>query len=167
MMARSLKAGHALPAAFQVVAGEMPQPISIEFARAFEEQKLGRSLEEAVQQMSGRAPDNGDLKIFAVSTVIQRETGGNLAEILEKIAETIRERYRFFGKLRSLTAEGKVSGLILGSLPIGVALLISMTNRNYFVRLFDNPKGQLIFAFAIVSWLAGIFWMWRLTKMEI
>jgi len=167
MMARSLKAGHALPAAFQVVAGEMPQPISIEFARAFEEQKLGRSLEEAVQQMSGRAPDNGDLKIFAVSTVIQRETGGNLAEILEKIAETIRERYRFFGKLRSLTAEGKVSGFILGSLPIGVSLLISMTNRNYFVRLFDNPKGQLIFAFAIVSWLAGILWMWRLTKMEI
>jgi len=167
MMARSLKAGHALPASFQVVAGEMPQPISIEFARAFEEQKLGRSLEEAVQQMSGRAPDNGDLKIFAVSTVIQRETGGNLAEIMEKIAETIRERYRFFGKLRSLTAEGKVSGLILGSLPIGVSLLISLTNRTYFVRLFDNPKGQLIFAFAIASWIAGIFWMWRLTKMEI
>ena len=167
MMARSLKAGHALPAAFQVVAGEMPQPISIEFARAFEEQKLGRSLEEAVQQMSGRAPENGDLKIFAVSTVIQRETGGNLAEILEKIAETIRERYRFFGKLRSLTAEGKVSGFILGSLPIGVSVLISMTNRNYFVRLFDNPKGQLMLAFAIVSWMAGIFWMWRLTKMEI
>src|SRR6266496_1014524 len=167
MMSRSLRAGHALPSAFQVVAGEMPQPISIEFARAFEEQKLGRSLEEAVQQMSGRAPENGDLKIFAVSTVIQRETGGNLAEILEKIAETIRERYRFFGKLRSLTAEGKVSGFILGSLPIGVSVLITMTNRDYFVRLFDNPKGQLMFAFAIVAWFAGIFWMFRMTKMEI
>src|SRR6266545_937177 len=128
MMSRSLKAGHALPAAFQVVAGEMPQPISIEFARAFEEQKLGRSLEDAVQQMSARAPGNGDLKIFAVSTVIQRETGGSLAEILGKIAETIRERYRFFGKLRSLTAEGRVSGFILGVLPIGVSFLISTTN---------------------------------------
>jgi tight adherence protein B len=167
MMARSLRAGHALPAAFQVVAGEMPQPISIEFARAFEEQKLGRSLEEAVEQMSGRAPGNGDLKIFAVSAVIQRETGGNLAEILEKIAGTIRERYRFFGKLRSLTAEGRVSGFILGSLPIGVSVLVSMTNRGYFVRLFDNPKGQGIFAFAVVAWLAGVFWMYRLTKMEI
>ncbi len=167
MMSRSLRAGHALPAAFQVVAGEMPQPISIEFARAFEEQKLGRSLEEAVQQMSARAPDNGDLKIFAVSAVIQRETGGNLAEILDKIAGTIRERYRFFGKLRSLTAEGRVSGIILGALPIGVSLLISMTNRGYFVRLFDNDKGQAILMFAIVAWLAGIFWMFRLTKMEI
>lgn len=167
MMARSLRAGHALPAAFQVVAGEMPQPISIEFARAFEEQKLGRSLEEAVQQMSGRAPSNGDLKIFAVSAVIQRETGGNLAEILEKIAGTIRERYRFFGKLRSLTAEGRVSGIILAALPIGVSLLISITNRGYFVRLFDNEKGQAILAFGITAWFAGIFWMIRLTKMEI
>ncbi len=167
MMARSLRAGHALPAAFQVVAGEMPQPISVEFARAFEEQKLGRSLEEAVQQMSGRAPGNGDLKIFAVSAVIQRETGGNLAEILEKIAATIRERFRFFGKLRSLTAEGRVSGIILGALPIGVALLISMTNRGYFSRLFDNDKGHAILMFAVVAWLAGIFWIVRLAKMEI
>src|SRR6266542_6198406 len=110
--------------------------------------------------MSVRAPENGDLKIFAVSTVIQRETGGNLAEILEKIAETIRERYRFFGKLRSLTAEGRVSGVILGSLPIGVSLVISMTNRTYLARLFDNPKGQGILGFAIAAWLAGIFWMW-------
>ncbi len=117
--------------------------------------------------MSCRAPGNGDLKIFAVSAIIQRETGGNLAEILEKIAGTIRERYRFFGKLRSLTAEGRVSGIILAALPIGVSLLISITNRGYFVRLFDNEKGQTILAFGITAWLAGIFWLIRLAKMEI
>ncbi len=167
MMSRSLRAGHALPAAFQVVAGEMPQPISIEFARAFEEQKLGRSLEEAVQQMSARAPGNGDLKIFAVSAIIQRETGGNLAEILGKIAETIRERYRFYGKLRALTAEGRASGLIVGALPFCVSLVISMTNRGYFARLFDNEKGQAILMFAVVAWVVGVFWMIRLTKVEI
>ncbi|HEX9243690.1 MAG TPA: type II secretion system F family protein [Anaeromyxobacter sp.] len=167
MMSRSLRAGHALPAAFEMVASEMPQPISLEFARAFEEQKLGRSLEEAVQRMAERAPGNGDLKIFAVSAVIQRETGGNLAEMLGKIAETIRQRYRFQGKLRALTAEGRVSGFILGALPFGVALLISITNHGYFARLFDNEKGQAILTFAIVIWLAGIFWMYQLTQLEV
>ncbi len=136
MMSRSLRAGHALPAAFEMVASEMPQPISL-------------------------------LKIFAVSAVIQRETGGNLAEMLGKIAETIRQRYRFQGKLRALTAEGRVSGFILGALPFGVALLISITNHGYFARLFDNEKGQAILTFAIVIWLAGIFWMYQLTQLEV
>ncbi len=167
MMARSLRAGHALPAAFQVVAGEMAVPISIEFARAFEEQKLGVTLERAVQGMSARAPGNGDLKIFAVSTVIQKETGGNLAEILQNIATTIRERYRFFGKLRALTAEGRASGIVLGALPIGVGLLLSALNPAYLARLFDDPKGHMILVTAIVSWIAGVLWIHRLTKMEI
>jgi tight adherence protein B len=167
MMARSLRAGHALPSSFQVVAGEMPQPICIEFARAFEEQKLGLSLEQAVVHMSARAPANGDLKIFAVSTVIQRETGGNLAEILDQIAGTIRERYKFFGKVQALTAEGRVSGLILGLLPIGVALFIAMTNPSYLARLVDNPTGHAILIFAVVSWFAGITWLHRLAKVDL
>jgi tight adherence protein B len=167
MMSRSLRAGHSLPASFQVVAGEMPQPIAVEFARAYEEQKLGRSLEEAVIQMAGRAPGNGDLQIFAVSTVIQRETGGNLAEILDKIAGTIRERYKFYGKLRALTAEGRASGVVLGALPIGVVLMLSIMNPEYLKKLFDNPVGNGILAFGIVSWLIGLGWIWKLTKMEI
>ncbi len=167
MMSRSLRAGHALPSAFQVVAGEMPQPIAIEFARAFEEQKLGLSLEQAVVQMSARAPGNGDLKIFAVSAVIQRETGGNLAEILDKIAGTIRERYKFYGKLRALTAEGRASGLVLGALPIGVGALLSTTNPAYFGKLLDNAKGQTILAVAAVLWILGVFSLHRLTKLEL
>ncbi len=167
MMARSLRAGHALPAAFQVVAGEMPAPIAIEFARGFEEQKLGVTLERAVQGMSARAPGNGDLKIFAVSTVIQKETGGNLAEILENIGSTIRERYRFFGKLRALTAEGKASGVVLGALPVGVALLLSVLNPTYLARLFDNARGQTILASAVAAWVVGVVWLHRLTRMQI
>jgi tight adherence protein B len=167
MMSRSLRAGHSLPSSFQVVAGEMPQPIAIEFARAYEEQKLGRSIEDAVVQMAGRAPGNGDFQIFAVSTVIQRETGGNLAEILDKIAGTIRERYKFYGKLRALTAEGRASGLVLGALPIGVILMLSVMNPNYLGRLFDNPIGNKILAFAVVSWCAGLGWIWKLTKLEV
>jgi tight adherence protein B len=167
MMSRSLRAGHSLPSSFQVVAGEMPQPIAIEFARAYEEQKLGRSIEDAVVQMAGRAPGNGDLQIFAVSTIIQRETGGNLAEILDKIAGTIRERYKFYGKLRSLTAEGRASGVVLGALPIGVLLMLSFMNPGYLKRLFDNPTGNGILAFAIAAWIVGVAWIWKLTKLEV
>lgn len=167
MMSRSLRAGHALPASFQVVAGEMPQPIAIEFARAYEEQKLGLSLEQTVVQMAGRAPRNGDLQIFAVSTVIQRETGGNLAEILDKIAGTIRERYKFYGKLRALTAEGRASGVVLGVLPIAVIMMLSVMNPMYLRKLFDNPTGNAILAFAILSWSVGLLWIWKLTKLEI
>jgi tight adherence protein B len=99
MMARSLRAGHALASSFKLVSSEMPSPINTEFARAFEEQNLGMPFERAVAQMTKRAPANRDLKIFAVSVIVQKETGGNLVEIIEKIAETIRARYRFYGKL--------------------------------------------------------------------
>src|SRR5262249_42873301 len=96
MMGRSLRAGPALARSFKIVASELPAPVSLEFARAFEEQNLGLPFEKAISQMVKRCPTNRDLKIFAVSVIVQKETGGNLVEIIEKIAETIRQRYRFF-----------------------------------------------------------------------
>jgi tight adherence protein B len=167
MMARSLRAGHALTSAFQVVAGEMPEPISIEFARAYEEQRLGLSLERAVQQMARRAPKNPDLKIFAVSTIIQRDTGGNLAEILGNIAETIRQRYRFRGKLRALTGEGRASAAVLGVLPIFVAFVLSILNPTYLRTLVDTSTGKFILGYAVVSWCIGLLWLRSQTKLEI
>ncbi|HZZ83147.1 MAG TPA: type II secretion system F family protein [Anaeromyxobacteraceae bacterium] len=167
MVARSLRAGHALSTSFEVVATDMPQPISLEFARAFEEQRLGLSFDHAVMNMSDRAPGNGDLKIFAVSTIIQKETGGNLAEILDNIAATIRDRYRFYGKLRALTAEGRASGYILGALPFLVAVLMSFMNPEYFQKLFDNTQGQMILAYGIVSWVVGFAWMYNMTRLEV
>jgi tight adherence protein B len=167
MMARSLRAGHALSSAFQVVASEMPEPINLEFARAFEEQRLGLGFDQAVTRMSGRSPTNGDLKIFAVTTVIQKETGGNLAELLDNIARTIRERYKFHGKLRALTGEGRASGLILGALPFVVALLLTFVNPGYLVRLVDNPLGKAILAYAILSWALGLAWMARMSRVEL
>ena len=107
MMARSLRAGHSLASAFKMVATELPAPINIEFGRAFEEQNLGMSFERAVIQMTKRAPQNRELKIFAVSVILQKETGGNLVEIAEGLAELVRQRYRFYGKLKTLTAEGR------------------------------------------------------------
>jgi tight adherence protein B len=167
MMARSLRAGHALPSAFKLVAGEMPSPASVEFGRAFEEQNLGMSFEKAVVQMTERVPTNPDLKIFAVSVIVQKETGGNLVEILEKIAETIRARERFHGKLRSLTAEGKVSGVVLGALPILTGLVIAALNPTYFDGVLDVPLGRNILIYAVVSWFVGLIWLRQMGKVEL
>lgn len=167
MMARSLRAGHAFTSAFEIVATEMPEPVAVEFARAFESQRLGLPVEQAIVQMTERAPGNRDLKIFAVSAVIQKETGGNLAEILGSIAETIRARYRFYSKLRALTAEGRASGVILGSLPILIAIVLRVMNPTYMDKLVSDPLGHMIVLFALLSWLAGVTWLYRLTKVDL
>lgn len=166
MMARSLRAGHALSSSFKLVSAEMPEPINTEFARAFEEQNLGMPFERAVAQMTKRAPDNRDLKIFAVSVIVQKETGGNLVESIEKIAETIRARYRFYGKLRTLTAEGRMSCYILAALPICTGIFISFTNPEYSSLLINDRIGQMALGYAVVTWVIGLLWMQRMTKVE-
>jgi tight adherence protein B len=164
MMARSLRAGHALTSAFQLVATEMPEPISVEFARAFEEQRLGMPLERAVREMAARAPSNADLKIFAVSTVIQKETGGNLAEILDGIAATVRERYRFFGKLRALTAEARASAWVVSLMPLAMALFLATSQPAYMALLVDNALGRSILTAGLGAWVLGLAWFQRLTR---
>ena len=143
MMARSLRAGHALSSAFKMVATEMPTPVSIEFARAFEAQELGMPFEKAVADMTRRAPDNQDLKIFALSVIVQKETGGNLVEIIEKIADTVRGREKFQGKLRGLTAEGRMSSYILGALPFLSLLFMLFGNRAYLMPMFEEHDRAL------------------------
>jgi tight adherence protein B len=167
MMGRSLRAGHALSSSFKMVASELPAPVSLEFARAFEEQNLGLPFEKAIAQMVKRCPTNRDLKIFAVSVIVQKETGGNLVEIIEKIAETIRQRYRFFGKLDTLTAEGRMSSYILGALPILTGLFIGFTNPPYVKLLFITHMGNMIFGYACASWLVGFVVMRRMAKVSI
>ena len=156
MMARSLRAGHALSSAFKLVAAEMPEPVSIEFGRAFEAQELGMPFEKAVGDMTRRAPDNQDLKIFALSVIVQKETGGNLVEIIEKIAETVRVRYKFQGKLRALTAEGRMSSYVVGALP-WVSLLLSMvSNPAYAMVLFKTQVGHYVLGYAVIELGAGV-----------
>lgn len=165
MLARSLRAGHALNSAFKLVAQEMPPPIAIEFAKAFEQQNLGIPFERSVVAMTERVPSNQDLLIFSVSVLVQRETGGNLVEMLEKIADTIRQRYRFFSKLRALTAEGRIGAIILGSLPIVVFWLLVLVNRDYVSELFQGT-GFMILAYGIGSWFVGMIWMYRISKVD-
>jgi tight adherence protein B len=166
MMARSLRAGHALPSSFKLVASEMPPPVNVEFAHAFEQQNLGMAFDRAIVQMTRRAPNNRDLKIFAVSVIIQKETGGNLVEIIEKIAETIRSRYRFFGRLRALTAEGRMSAVVIGALPFIAGGATVVVNPEYMSALVTTKMGQGFLIYAIVSWLVGIFWLRKMAQVD-
>jgi tight adherence protein B len=165
MMARASKAGYALPAAFKLVAQECSPPVAVEFAHAFEQQHFGVPFEEAVQSMAGRSPDNLDLRLFAVSVLVQKETGGNLVETLENISRTLRERFKFFSKLRALTAEGKVSMYILGSLPWAMAVFLMIVNPTYLKELTEGA-GRLFMAGGIGFWLMGILWLRSLMKVD-
>jgi tight adherence protein B len=166
MMVRSLRAGHGVSAGFKLVATEMPTPIAVEFGRCFEEMQAGGNFREAVRHMTERVPDNLDLRIFATSLIIQHDTGGNLVEILEKIAHTVRERFKFNGKLRALTTEVRVSGYVLGALPFVCALAIGLLNPRYLEPLYSDSLGQAIALFGIGLWVAGIFWMRRLAQVD-
>jgi tight adherence protein B len=166
MMVRSLRAGHGLNAAIKLVATEMPIPVAVEFERCFEENNLGVDFRTAVQNMTMRVPGNLDLKIFAVSVVLQHETGGNLIEVLDQIGYTIRERYKFYGKLAALTAEGKVSGTILGALPFATAAMIAIGNPDYMKVLVINPLGRYFIGSALLLWAVGVAWLVRLTKVD-
>lgn len=167
MMARSLRAGHALSSAFKMVATEMPTPVSIEFGRAFESQELGLAFEKAVADMTRRAPDNQDLKIFALSVIVQKETGGNLVEIIEKIADTVRSRYRFQGKLAGLTAEGRMSSYIVGALPFVTLLFLVFANRPYVMPLLTTDYGHLMCGVALTMWTLGFLWMREMNKVTL
>ena len=166
MMARSLRAGHSLTSAFKLVAVEMPGPINLEFARAYEEQNLGVSFYRAVEQMTKRVSDNSDLNIFAVSVIVQKETGGNLVEMLEKLADTIRARYQFYGKLAALTAESQMSGYVLGALPIATALFLMFVNLQYISALVTKPMGRVILTYTMISWFVGLIWLRQMGKVE-
>jgi tight adherence protein B len=167
MMARSLRAGHALSSSFKMVATEMPTPVCIEFGRAFEAQELGQPFERAVAEMTRRAPDNQDLKIFALSVIVQKETGGNLVEIIERIADTVRARYKFQGKLRGLTAEARMSSYVVGALPIASLLFLMVGNRAYIMPLFTTDMGHIVLGIGIFMWTIGFLLMKRMTKVKV
>ena len=167
MIVRSLRAGHALPTSIKLAAHELPTPIATEFGRAYEETILGESLEQATLNMAERVPGNLDLRIFAVSLVITKQTGGNLSEMLDKIGGTIRERYRFYGHLRALTAEGRMSGVILGALPWVVLIVVWLTRRKYLEEFWADPMGKGMAVGGILLWITGVLWMKQMTKVEV
>ncbi|MEM7475173.1 MAG: type II secretion system F family protein [Planctomycetota bacterium] len=154
LLSRSLRAGHSLASGFGLVASELPNPISKEFGRAFEEQNLGVTLDEALEDMTERVP-NMDLRFFATAVILQRQTGGDLAEILDKIGTLIRERFKLAGQIQALTGEGRLSGIVLLALPPVLMLTMLYLNYEYAMVLFRDPTGRKLMAGAIVLQFVG------------
>lgn len=166
MFARSLRAGHSFTGAIQLVAQEMPDPIGPEFSKVFEEQNLGIPLRQALIGMTDRV-DILDVKFFVTAILIQRETGGNLAEIIDKIAYVIRERFRVQGQLKIFTAQARLSGGILSLLPIGVAGLIGILNPEYLKPLFLERAGRIMIAIAVVMQVLGMLAIRKIIRIKI
>jgi tight adherence protein B len=154
LVARALRAGHSLAAGMHVVAEEMPPPVCKEFARVYDEQNLGISLEETLDSMCERVP-NLDLRFFVTSVAIQRQTGGDLAEILDRIGHVIRERFKILGQVKALTAEGRLSGVVLIALPIGLFLMMMYMKPDYIELLWKDPLGVKMSVGAIILMIIG------------
>ncbi len=154
LLGRSLRAGHSLNAGFGLVASEMDAPLATEFGRAFEEQNLGIPLDEAIEDMAQRVP-NMDLRFFATAVVLQRQTGGDLAEILDKIGHLIRERLMILGQIQALTGEGRMSGAVLLAMPPVLFLVMLKLNYEYVMMLFTDEIGRYLLCGALATQLAG------------
>lgn len=155
MMAQALRAGHSLASAIHLIQEQMPDPISTEFGRVFHEQNLGIKIEDALLAMADRV-DSLDVRMFVTAVLIQRTTGGDLAEILDKISTVIRGRIELYGLVNSLTSEGRLSGWVLLALPIVVFIACTQVNYSYVSMLWTHPYGKIMLATAAGMQLMGL-----------
>ncbi|WP_296657845.1 type II secretion system F family protein [Paraburkholderia sp.] len=166
MMSRSLRAGHSFATALGIVGDEMPEPIGSEFRAAFDEINFGVPLNQALGALATRVPIS-DLRYFVIAVLIQRESGGNLAEILGNISQLIRSRLALLGKVKALSAEGRLSAWILGLLPFGVATVISVVNPDFMSVLWTDPAGFKMVGGAVVLMLFGFVWMRKVIRIHV
>ena len=166
LVARALRAGHSLQAGMHVVAEEMPAPISDEFGRVYEEQNLGISIEDSLKNMCDRVP-NLDLRFFVTSVGIQRQTGGDLAEILDKIGYVIRERYRILGQVKALTGEGRLSGIVLIALPFALFFYMLNLKPDYIEPLWTTELGKKMSVFAIIAQILGAITIKKIVNIKV
>lgn len=166
MMGRALRAGHAFPTALKMVGEEMSAPLADEFRAAFDEVNFGISMQDALTSLAARVPVT-DLRFFVIAVVIQRETGGNLAELLANISAIMRDRIKLFAQVRVLSAEGKMSAWVLSMLPFAAALMIQLTNPTFLAVLYTNPTGQKMIAGALGMMLLGVFVMRRIIDIRV
>ncbi len=156
LIARALRAGHALFVGMKMVGSEMRDPIGGEFQRGFDEISMGASIPESMSNMANRI-DLMDMKFFVTSVNIQRETGGNLSEIIDSLGRLIRKRFELKKKIKALSAEGRISAVILMALPFAVALALHFINPDYLATLFTDPIGwMMVFTAATLMVLGGI-----------
>lgn len=166
MLTNALRAGMSLSVAIQVVSEESPDPVGKEFAILSEEHRLGLDMKDALHKLAERV-DSAELHLFVTAVIMHRQTGGNLAEILEGTADVIRDRFRILGDVRSMTAQARLSGVILTILPLVIAGVVMIVAPDYLKGLVEDPIGrQLVFA-AVVMQFIGFFSMRRIVRIKV
>lgn len=166
LMGRALRAGHAFSSALKMVGDEMSEPVAGEFRTTFDELNYGISLQDALQNMAVRVPSD-DLRYFVVAVLIQRETGGNLTELLDSISALIRERLKLMGLIQVLSAEGRLSAWILGVLPFAMGFYMYLVNPKMMSLLWTDPFGFKLMWMMLVIMVVGVFWMRRVIRIHV
>ncbi len=166
LMGRALRAGHALFVGMKMVGSEMRDPIAGEFKRGFDEISMGASVPESLSHMADRV-ELMDVKFFVTSVNIQRETGGNLAEIIDSLGRLIRKRFELKKKIKALSAEGRISAAVLMALPFGIGLAINFVNPEYLAPLFTDPMGQMMLGAAATMMILGALVMKKMIAIKV
>ncbi len=166
LLGRAIRAGHPLSAGIRMVAEEVPEPLAGEFRQVFEQNRFGLPFDDALLALSDRNV-LVDVRIFVTAVLIQREVGGNLAEILDKISETVRARFTILRQLRVYTAQGRLSGYILAVMPIALFVAIYFLDREYVMLLVREPLGRVLMVLAVISQIIGYLWIRKIVDIEI
>lgn len=156
MMSRALRAGHSMAASINVIAEQGQEPVRSEFSEVFKQQNFGLPLRDALEQMLERVPSQ-DLRVMVTGILVQKETGGNLAEILDRTSQTIRERLKIQGEIRTHTAQGRMTGWILCALPVVMLIVINFLNPGYSKVLIDTPTGRMLSYVGVALLVIGGF----------
>jgi tight adherence protein B len=166
LVSRALKAGHAFATGLKMVADEMPEPIGPEFRKTFDEQNFGLPLKDALANLTVRIPLL-DVRFFSTAVLIQRETGGNLSEILENLAHVVRERFKILRQVRVYTAHGRLTGYVLLGLPAFLAIALGFINPEHMQLLFTERLGHMMLAATVIMQTIGYFWIKQVVKIEV
>jgi tight adherence protein B len=166
LLSRAVKAGHAFQTAMNMAAEELPDPVGPEFRKTFDQQNFGLPLRDALNAMAERIPII-DVKFFVTAVLIQRETGGNLSEILDNLSHVVRERFKVLRQVRVHTAHGRFTGWVLLGLPAALAVVMSFINPEHMNLLFREPMGRTMLVVAAVMQTIGYFWIQRVIKIEV
>jgi tight adherence protein B len=166
LISRALKAGHAFATGLKMVADELSEPVGPEFRKTFDEQNFGLPLKDALDNLSHRIPLL-DVRFFATAVLIQRETGGNLSEILENLAHVVRERFKILRQVRVYTAHGRMTGYVLLALPAVLGIALMFINPDHMNLLFRERMGQILLMVAVTMQTVGYIWIRQVVKIEV
>jgi tight adherence protein B len=166
LVSRALKAGHAFATGLKMVADEMAEPVGPEFRKTFDEQNFGLPLKDALANLTERMPLL-DVRFFSTAVLIQRETGGNLSEILENLAHVVRERFKILRQVRVYTAHGRLTGYVLLALPAFLGIALMFINPEHMQLLFREHIGHMLLLAAIIMQIVGYFWIKQVVKIEV